>query len=262
MIYTCYDMLRDCRADSPEGWSYFLSNYVPVVRKLLAHYFDSKPAMEGVLKALHDPESRLFSSLDEAPERLFVAELRQCVLAAVEAERRAAPPEIELDLEILGAALEPLTLVEKQVVWLETMRYRVPDTARMLRMDPGTVEKVRDRAAELIRGKVDHWRRSIITENGPLLGRAASSGIKENCLPAKAYLDVLDGRTTWQGRESLDRHAGACWACLDHFCRMVEVVDLLRGLQPLGAEEAESFKDMLGIETAKPPLWKRWLGAG
>src|SRR5438445_12830611 len=33
MIYTCYEMVRDCHADRPEGWAYFISNYVPLIRK-------------------------------------------------------------------------------------------------------------------------------------------------------------------------------------------------------------------------------------
>ena len=34
MIYTCYEMVRDCHADRPEGWAYFISNYVPLIRKI------------------------------------------------------------------------------------------------------------------------------------------------------------------------------------------------------------------------------------
>jgi hypothetical protein len=38
MIYTCYEMIRDCRENRAEGWRYFITTYVPVVRKLIAHY--------------------------------------------------------------------------------------------------------------------------------------------------------------------------------------------------------------------------------
>ena len=88
MIYTCYEMIRDCRADTPEGWSYFLAQYVPVIRALVAHYFPGRsgdPALvERVLVALRQPQSKLFESLEPAPERAFVTGLRQRVLAAVE----------------------------------------------------------------------------------------------------------------------------------------------------------------------------------
>ena len=38
MIYTSYEMIQDCRAGKPAGWSYFLANYKPVVERLAAHY--------------------------------------------------------------------------------------------------------------------------------------------------------------------------------------------------------------------------------
>jgi hypothetical protein len=40
-------------------------------------------------------------------------------------------------------------MTEKQAAWLETMRYTPEQAGPMLRVSPQTVEKVRDRAAEL-----------------------------------------------------------------------------------------------------------------
>ncbi len=68
MIYTCYEMVQDCRANKPEGWVYFLTNYVPLIRELLAHYGDSG-ALERVLLGIRKPESSMFQSLEPAPER-------------------------------------------------------------------------------------------------------------------------------------------------------------------------------------------------
>ncbi|MDR3700562.1 MAG: hypothetical protein P4L56_13045, partial [Candidatus Sulfopaludibacter sp.] len=182
MIYTCYEMVQDCRADKPEGWAYFLTNYVPLIRKLLAHYGDSG-ALERVLAAIRKPESSMFQSLEPAPERWFIAELRQRVLA----ETVEAPPGIAVDLETVAEALEPLTLVEKQVAWIETMRYDSAETGAMMRMAPKTVEKIRDRAAELLRGKVDAWNRHLLASNGRLLGQAAAAGAGKECLSAKVF---------------------------------------------------------------------------
>jgi hypothetical protein len=261
MIYTCYEMIRDCRAGRPEGWSYFLTQYVPAIRGFLAHYFPDRARdqglMERVLAALRRPESSLFQSLDPAPERAFVAELRQHVLRAVEADRASATPEISIDIEALGRALEPLTLTEKLVAWFETMRYGDQDTGRMLRMSPQTAEKIRTRSAELIRGSVDAWRSTLLVDNGALLGQAASALSTKDCLPAKAFFDVIDGRATWRGREEMERHVKGCWHCLDHYCRLLEVVDALRGSKPLGEAEVEEYKQLLGIKSPKRSFWKR-----
>ena len=120
MIYTCYEMIRDCRANLPEGWSYFAANYVAPVRKLLVHYESDDPALlERVLLAIRDPQLSLLQSLEPAPERWFVAELRQKVL-----DQMATPaPDIAMDLETVAEALQPLTMLEKQAAWIETMRY-------------------------------------------------------------------------------------------------------------------------------------------
>lgn len=259
MIYTCYEMIADCRAGRPEGWRYFVTAYVPAIRKLLSRYQYGKPvdpaAVERVLLAAHRPESDLFQSREPAPERWFVTELRQKVLELMPADGSSGT----LDLETLGAALEPLTLVEKQVAWFETMLYSPAETAVLLRMAPTTAEKIRGKAADLVRGKVDTWSRNILPENGRALGTAAAAAKTEGCLPPKTFLDMVDGRTTWSGRDQLERHVTRCWHCIDHFCRLLEVVELLRGNQGLTPEEATPYWRVLGVTPSRPPAWKRWL---
>jgi hypothetical protein len=263
MIYTCYDMVRDCRSDRAEGWRYFLLQYVPVIRRILAHYFPSSPSdslIERVLVALRQPQSSLFASLEPAPERWFVAELRQQVLTTAEAGGAVTTPPAGLEIENLTAALEKLTLVEKQAVWLETMRYSPEETGTLLRMDPHTVEKIRGQAAERIRGHVDTWSRSALWDSGRSLGRAAAASQLPECLPAKAFLDVLDGRASWRGREQMEQHVMGCWHCIDYFCRLLEVLELVRGIEPLPRSEAERFRKLLHVEAAKPSTWKRLFG--
>jgi hypothetical protein len=259
MIYTCYEMIQDCRAGRAEGWTYFVEHYAPVIGRLLEHYFAERDAalIERMVAALHDGESTLFASLDPAPERNFVAALRQEVLRLAETGHASAAPEIPLELETLGAALEPLTVTEKLVVWLETMRYPSEDAGRMLRMAPTTAEAIRSRAAELLRGSLDTWSRNLLEANGAPLGRAAAALASKDCLPAKAFMDVIDGRATWRGREDLERHVKNCWHCLDHFCRLLEVVDVLRGAQPLAAAEVARYQQLLGIQASKRRFWRK-----
>ncbi|HLK62171.1 MAG TPA: hypothetical protein VKU19_01930 [Bryobacteraceae bacterium] len=257
MIYTCYEMSRDCRADRPEGWAYFISNYVPAIRKLVAHYAaGDEKVLESVLRALRKPGSSLFQTLEEVPERWFLAELRQKVMV----ELVTQTPEIGIDLETVASALEPLTMVEKQAAWMETMRYQPAQIGPMLRMAPATVEKIRERAADLVRGKVDQWNRNLLADNGAELGRSAAAAGTNDCLTPKTFLDILDGRMTWRGREQLEHHVNACWHCIDHFSRMAEVVELLRGLQPLTEQEARPYRALLGVQAPKRPVWKRFMG--
>ena len=147
--------------------------------------------------------------------------------------------------------MAPLTVVEKQAAWTEAMGYTPEQAGAMLRMSPATVVKIRERAAELLRAHVDTWSRSILQENGPPLGRAAAGARGAECLSAKIFLDVLDGRASWRGREEMERHVRGCLHCVDHFCRMAEVIELLRGIQPLSDNDAEPFRKLLGLEAER-----------
>jgi hypothetical protein len=256
MIYTSYEMTRDCSANQPVGWRYFVRQYVPVIRRILAHY-SPDTALEPVLKTLGTPQSTLFRALEPVPERPFVAELRQNILTVID----APAPEMELRLEQLTAALDGFTVVERQVVWLEGMIYPPPETGEMLRMAAPTVEKIRDRAAEGVRGQVDGWNTRLLADNGRVLGQAAGATRSERCLPWKTFLDVIDGRMTWRGREEMEQHVLGCWNCIDHFCRLLEVVELLRGVQPLNEEEAAPFDRLLGIAEERRGGWRKWFGA-
>lgn len=264
MIYTCYDMVRDCREGRAEGWSFFVTQYVPAIQSLIAHYTPSRigdrGSVEQILRALCRPQSDLFLSVEPGPERMFLAELRQWLLGWLEKSDPEPAPDLVVDLETLSAALQGFTLVERQAVWLETMRYESVDAGVMLRMDAHTVEKIRARAAESLRTSVDNWRRSLLAENGPRLRRAAAAAHTPECFPAKAFLDMIDGRTVWRGREEVERHGTACWYCVDHFCRLLEVVELLRRFQPLTEREAEPFRAAIGLSPAPKLGWRRWFG--
>ena len=260
MIYTCYEMVRDCRADLPAGWAHFISHYVPPIRRALGHYAPEKARddalLNHILLTVRQPGSFLFQSDEPPEERWFVAQLRQLIMAGLVAPAAAIP----LDLETLAAALAPLTVTEKQAAWLETMEYSPAETGPMLRVSPETVENVRHRASELIRGTANAWRRTLLVDNGLALGREASAAAAADCLPAKAFLDMVDGRTTWRGRDVVDQHLRACWHCVDHFCRILEAIYLLRGSQPLSQAESAPFRALLGVAEPQRTGWKRLLG--
>jgi len=251
-IYTCFDMVRDCRGNRPEGWAYLVTNYSPVIRRLLAQYYDGRPGLlERVLQQLMNPQSTLWAAPGHAEERIFVCALRQELLRLVELDAASQPPSIELDLEILTQALEPLTVIERQYVWLESMGYSNELTAQMMNLDVSSSEAARARADELLRNVLDQWRRGLVAENGLTLGRLATGTLGERCLPAKAYLDTLDGRITWQHKKDYEFHMMQCWYCLDHFCRIREADFAINKSKPLSEEEAAPLIAKLGVVLPK-----------
>jgi len=114
MVYTGFEMMRDCRADSPEGWRYFAANYVPLIRKFLTHYAGSTRSWSLSCSRSASPMPPCSNRRDPAPERWFIAQMRQAVLAQIDAPET----DIPLDLATVAEALAPLTMVEKQAAWL------------------------------------------------------------------------------------------------------------------------------------------------
>lgn len=251
-IYTCFDMVRDCRGNRNEGWAYLITNYVPVIRRLLAQHYDGRAGLvERLLGQLKDPQSSLWAAPGHPEERIFVAALRQELLRLVESDSPAMPPSVELDLETLTQALAGFTVVDRQYVWLESMGYNTAVTAEMMNLDASSIDAARQRANEALRGVLDRWKLGLIAENGLLLGRLATAAKGEHCLDAKAFLDTLDGRITWSSKRDYEHHLTECWHCIDHFCRIREADFVLNKSKPLDDEQAAPFRTLLGLPEVK-----------
>lgn len=249
MIYTCYEMIRDCREGKPEGWLHFVKQYVPVIRRIAARRAPAGSAegkkLDDLVRSLSRPAPGIFQELAPVQERVFVADLRNKVLAMLVPDRQAngADPSA-----VLGA-LEPFSLLERQAIWLATLGYDATTCARMLKSDVPMVERVRQKAAERAGSDfAEQWARVEPGRPG------------QDCLPVKVFLDTIDGRNTWPVRSSSELHINRCLFCLDHFCRMHETMDLLRAIEPLNEAETAHFGDVLGIAAARPTGWKRLFG--
>lgn len=257
-------MIADCRGNKAEGWSYLIRTYIPVMRGILSHYYSGRAAdtqlIERVLKALHNPANSLWAAPGAGTEREFVAQLRQEVMRVVELDKSSVEPEVPLDLEVMSEALEPFTATERQFVWFQTMGFDSASTAKLMNLEPTTVQAARDRADEAIRGKLDRWRRGIVAENGLVLGRLAVAAKTDKCLAGKAFLETLDGRITWARKKDYETHMAQCWFCVDHFCRIREADFALRTLKPLAGEEEQRLRDVLGLPAEKKGLLKRMFG--
>ena len=58
----------------------------------------------------------------------------------------------------------------------------------------------------------------------------------------------------------MDRHLRTCWHCVDHFCRILESVYLLRDTPELSEAECEPFRKLFGIAAPQKSGWKRLIG--
>ncbi len=265
-VYTCIEMIRDCRDGKAAGWAYFVRRFVPFCRGMARHYLADPSRCDdvvvNVLRALRDPAAGFFLLPEAIVERELILALRAPVLEAVRREQLPREPEVAVDLETVSAALEPLSILERQMVWLETMAYDAPRTSVLMRVSPETVGKVRDKAAELLRAKMDHWTRTLLGENGAALGEAAKAAQPEPPpVTVKVLLDAIDGRITWSDRQQMERALAGSWPAIDLFCRVREADQVLREAKALAEPEVDAILHLLGVEAVKPPLWKRILAS-
>lgn len=244
-------MTRDCRGNLAEGWSYLISYYLPMIRRLLAHYYPGRDQalLAGVMKRLHDPTLPLYGADAPITDREWVAALRLQVIDGVEG---TDAPASDLDLETLTAAFEEFTATERQFLWLSTMAYSLEETALMMNLEASTIGKARERAEEALRGKLDSWKRGLLTTNGHGLCNLARAARGEKCLLSKAYIDMLDGRITWAQKRDYEFHMVRCWHCVDVCCRIRESDHVVKVSKPLTPEEAAPFRAQLGLPEVKP----------
>lgn len=252
-VYTAYEMIADCRTGKPDGWLWFARTLVPPLRVLLAHYAGEQA--DGALRRLLNKLRDELGSMEPATVRELVVALRPRILEAAGypgATARKIP-----DAADVTGALEPLTNAERQIVWLETMGYDHAATARLMRASVETVESVRRRAGELLRAALDEWTVTLLRDEGHAIGEEIRGTPPEEPVPTRQYLDVVDGRVTWQGRTDVDRKLAASWYEIDHVCRVREADDAVSAGKPLDDAAAGPYYSMFGVEPPKPSLWKR-----
>ncbi len=247
-IYTCYDMVRDCPAGAAAGWTHLVTTFVPALRDMAHHYGMGDGALDRLPEWLRTAD--VWSAESLIGERDFLTRLRPLV-----AEPAAQGGELTLDA--VAEAFEPLTLTERQVVWLEAMRYDAEKAAVLMRISPESARGIRERAGELLRGKLDSWREGMLARHGAALQAEAQAAVPEHPVGVRDFLDIIDGRATWSFRRGVEVKLAEAWHEIDRFCRLREADQFLRAAKPLSDAETADWLAKFGVVPAKPPLWKR-----
>jgi hypothetical protein len=261
------ELVRQCLDPDAPAWRHFITDYLPLAGLLLdRHYPQLAPRREALLREVllraRDEQARFLRDYRGRSEREFLLHLREMVLSVFDEAAPVAPvPETPLEWETFEAALAPLTALEKQVVWLDTLNPREPDLAVMLRLDDRSVAAARQKAQDLLRAHCDRWSADQLVQNRYRLALAVRSRATKDCAEARVFLHLLDGQLTWRDRTELERHLEQCWHCVDALCRLREAARLGRVAQPFTETEAQPYFRVLGLAPEPAPRWKRWLGA-
>lgn len=244
-------MIADCRAGKPEGWRFLARNFVPPIRWLLARYGKGEAELRAQLVELKNGGG--MARFEPMVYRQFIAGMRP---------EPAVTGEAPFDLAALSEAMTDVPALERQNLWFETMGYDVAETARLLRQSVETATAARDRMLEQLRTKLDSWTRTMLRDHGPALGAAARADKPAEPVSFRLYLDVIDGRATWQNRADVERALLAHWYEIDQFCRVREADAAYTDTKPLTEEEAAPYLELLGVGPAKASFFRRLAGRG
>jgi hypothetical protein len=248
-------MIRDCAAGQARGWIYLIDNFAAPTRVIVEHYGGSEATARELFVRFR--REGTFRKMQPCHQREFLFHLRPLIL-----EMTAAPAaDIKCDAGAVTAALSPLTATEKQMAWLETFGYSVPQAAAMMRLSPETAKKLRERVAELLRGALDSWSPGMLAANGRQLGAAVESRTPPEALHFRDFMDVIDGRITWQRRLAFERALDASWYEVHKACRIREADAALTASKPLDEAGAAPYLAALGVERPRPGFWKSLLAA-
>ena len=249
-VYTSYDMIRDCQAGRAEGWLYLVDAFVPAITTIAKHYGGGDAELRQILTRLREKDGPLMT-MEPCHQREFLYQLRPLILECTGTDVKANKDTP--DLEAILTALAPLSATERQAAWLESFRYDATEIAVIMRMAPDTVAKLRQRVAELLRGGLDTWSAGMLATHGAALGAELETMPTTEPMEFRHFLDVMDGRVTWQRRTGFERQLEGSWPEVHKACRIREA-DQALAAKPAG--DMSSYLTLLNVARPKPGLLK------
>ncbi|MGH9668663.1 MAG: hypothetical protein ACRD3A_00940, partial [Terriglobales bacterium] len=154
-IRTVFVMAEDCVRGEPRGWEEFVRGHGWVAAQLLARYFptltpEADQHLAAVFQRARAGDAAWFRGLTFTNEREFAMAFRELVFAyGREAARLPLPGA---PLEKLQAAVDKLTLMERETLWLRMKGYDARQIAAMLSNAAATAEAAANAANDSLGG--------------------------------------------------------------------------------------------------------------
>jgi hypothetical protein len=258
-IRTVFVMVEDCTRGEPRGWEQFLRGHGWIAGQLLARYFPTLvPEADEHLAALfqraHAGDAAWFRGLAFSNEREFAMAFRELVFTyGREAARLPLP---EAPLEQFQAAVAKLSLMEREILWLQIEGYDAGQIAPILASAAATAEAATQAVGEKL-GNVLPAAPDARALAARSLMEAAEKARSENCLPLKTFNNLVNGQLTWRERELAEEHIRPCLYCLDRYAAFQEMMRYLRDVRPLPDDEVRRLLAALGLRLPKKGLLGR-----
>lgn len=258
-IRTVFVMAEDCVRGEPRGWEEFVRGHGWIVAQLLGRYFptlapEAAQHLAAIFQRARANGAAWFRGLTFTNEREFAMAFRELVFAyGREAARLPLP---QSPREKFQAAVAKLSLMERQILWLQIEGYDPPRIAAILASAAATVDAatraVGERLGDVLPAAADA--RALAAR---ALIEAAEKNHTEDCLPLKTFNNLVNGQLTWRERELAEEHIRPCLYCLDRYTAFQEMIRFLRDAQALPGEQVAALLATLGLHPPKKSLLGR-----
>ena len=236
-VITYHTMISGCQNGEREAWGEFARRLSPYAIFILEHSFpelaqESSGHLDRIFAQMR--EGDFFSAFQGRREREFLMHFRGRVWDY--GLGMTPVPETPLDRELLEKVTDGFSMTQQQILWMNLQGVGAPTAAAVLLVDAATVVEVLKKTNTNLRALLDRWSASTLAESGRSLMRAARGWSGSDCLGDHVFGKMIDGQTSWQDREKIERHVRSCFYCVDRYTACREVVYCLRKL-PLAEEK-------------------------
>lgn len=258
MVLTFHRILSGCEEGSREAWQEFLSNYTPVMLRILGIYlpYGRSDAQNEIwretLGALSVHNLERLRTFDRQSEREFLVDLRVFLLGKGSARLEPgcdAPDAPEPTANTVSGLLKGLPLLHQVVLFLKLAGYSDGTLDGLLRITPAIAQKGLERLQAnysiVLRREqdVNLWPAAWMG-----LLRHAWAAKAEGCPPLRQFVRILDGQTGWYEKDPLEQHVAECLHCLERWTALREIVYWKREAKPLRSQEVDAFLSCLPVQ--------------
>ena len=273
-LVTFHKILRGCEDGIRESWRLFLTDYSPIVFHLAAVYLPNpaglgKQVWRDVLQALTSNDFERLRSLDHQAEREFLLDLRalflDCGVTKLDPSRdfaQAQPPALDRVRELL----KDLPLLHQQVMFTKLAGYSDATIEQIYTITPAvaaqSLERLKPQYAALLGREQDVC---LWPAAWTQLVHDARASKTESCPPARQYVRMLDGQSSWYDKGPLEQHMSTCLHCLERWTALREITYWRREAKPRPQDEIHDLLSGLPTRTtssAGRAVLKRIFGSG
>lgn len=259
--WTFHPMLSACETGDADAWQAFLTNYTPMMFRLLEVYAPQlesvarKPLWKAAVQALATEDCRRLREFDHQAEREFLMDLKWFVLDLVAQKLHGASGEARPLAESIRSRLEGRPIAHQEIILLNLAGYSPATLEKVLSVPGSLIAKALAPAEGAEPSSVGA---SPVPPPVDWLGmlREVRAARTPDCPPPRAFVRILDGQASWYDKTPTENHLATCLHCLETWTSLREADSLRRDTIPLAKRDVAEYLSALPAAASAARSWK------